>query len=81
MEWVNVKDGLPKYKKILSVCTSGNVLRDDLISEWVNVETESGLLFMAYYHYLLGWMAKGVPTGDFIYGFVPINNIARWIKI
>ena len=64
---------------ILSICTSGNVWREDLISDWCIVSTDSGKIIESYYHRFYGWMIKGEKDGLFIYGYVPLKeNIVNW---
>lgn len=71
----------PPFKQIISYCTSGNVARDDLISEWYNVTTEDGEIIKAYYHLMHGWMVKGETQGLFKYGYVSIGNkVIKWGK-
>lgn len=69
----------PPYKQITSYCTSGNVVRDDLISEWYTVTLEDNSTVQAYYHLHHGWMIKGEVVSNFTYGYIPLNKkVIKW---
>jgi len=69
----------PPYKKITSYCTSGNVVRDDLISEWYIATLDDDSTIEAYYHYHYGWMIRGEKEDIFVYGYVPLRRkVISW---
>lgn len=71
----------PSFKQIISYCTSGTIVRDDLISKWYNVITEDEIVIKAYYHLIHGWMIKREPQELFKYGYVPISKkVIKWYK-
>ncbi len=67
-----------RYKIIISHCSSGNVKREDLISEWHVVRLSDGSTTEAYHHKFHGWMQIGESQGLFIYGYVPLKNVTNW---
>ena len=68
----------PPFKIILSICTSGNVKRPDLISEFVKVQTENENVYDVYFHAWYGYMIKGFSDG-FVLVYIPLlEKVIRW---
>ena len=72
MNWINVSDHLPEMQP-----------RDKkdgtrLVSPWCEVILEDGTTERAYLHFHHGWMKRGEPEGDFVYGFVPLTGVLKW---
>ena len=65
---------LPSYIKIMSDCTSGKVVREDIITDWYDVILEDNSIVRSYYHKFHGWMVKREAIGDFIYGYIPLTK-------
>jgi len=73
---------LPPYIKETSYCTSGTIVRDSLLTEWVIVTCASGTKYKAYYHYHHGWIIEGLPVGAFRHGYIPLTQeVISWNKI
>jgi hypothetical protein len=72
----------PPYKKIKIHCTSGDVIRDDLISDLVIAILEDGSKISAYYHFYHNWMIKGDVIGNFKYGYIQLDkDVVSWLRI